>query len=100
DNIKQDMCFLKDYKDYDLCSKPKGLMEVLSERGLWHDRIKLVYKSVCKQRRANCYARTTMANQPNFRAQCRRLEELIISASHEVIFYSKFYCELNYIENF
>ncbi|CAG8678185.1 4208_t:CDS:2 [Cetraspora pellucida] len=74
DNIPQEMCFPKDYDDPDLCS--------------------------CEEGRIDCCAKTTMANQSDFRAQCRKLEEAIILISYKVIFYPKFYCELNYIENF
>lgn len=41
-----------------------------------------------------------MASQPDFVAQRGKLEEAIIVAGHEVIFYPKFHCELNFIENF
>src|SRR5260364_113944 len=94
------MCFPENYENPDLHGKPKGLRQVLSERGLWRDGMKLKCKRRCEQGRTNCCARMTMANQPDFRAQRGRLEEVIISAGHEVIFYPKFHCELNYIENF
>ena len=41
-----------------------------------------------------------MSQQPDFLAQKSRLEEVIITAGHQIIFYLKFHCELNYIENF
>ncbi len=41
-----------------------------------------------------------MSEQPDFLAQKGQLEEVIVVAGHQVIFYPKFYCELNYIENF
>ncbi|CAG8549416.1 9072_t:CDS:1, partial [Cetraspora pellucida] len=99
-NIHQDMCFSENYKDPKLRDKLKGLKEVLCKRGLWHNGMKLVCKRGCKQERTNCCARTTMANQLDFIAQHRKLEEAIIAAGHKVIFYPKFHCELNYLENF
>ncbi|CAG8786562.1 29746_t:CDS:2, partial [Gigaspora margarita] len=41
DNIQQDICFPKNYKDSNLQGKPKGLRKDLSKRGLWRDKMKL-----------------------------------------------------------
>src|SRR6266498_4261515 len=41
-----------------------------------------------------------MSQQPDFLAQKGRLKEVIVAAGHQVIFYPKFHCELNFIENF
>ena len=41
-----------------------------------------------------------MSQQPDFLAQKGRLEDVIVATGHQVIFYPKFHCELNYIENF
>src|SRR4051794_39308471 len=41
-----------------------------------------------------------MSQQPDFLAQKGWLEEVITAAGHQVVFYPKFHCELNYIENF
>ncbi|CAG8778034.1 31646_t:CDS:2, partial [Racocetra persica] len=98
--MRQDMCFPMDYKIPELREEPKGLREILKERKLWHDEMKLKCKGGCEEGSINCYARTAIANQPDFKAQRRKLEETIILAGHEVIFYPKFHCELNYIENF
>ncbi|CAG8794597.1 7365_t:CDS:1, partial [Cetraspora pellucida] len=48
-NIPQDMCFPEDYEDSDLCGKLKGLRQILSERGLWRDGMKLKCKGRCEQ---------------------------------------------------
>ena len=45
-------------------------------------------------------ARKIMSQQPDFLAQKSQLVEVIITAGHQIIFYPKFYCKLNYIENF
>ncbi|CAG8571772.1 10559_t:CDS:2 [Cetraspora pellucida] len=84
------MCFSEDYDNPDLCGKPKGLKQVLSERGLWRDRMRLVCKGGCEEGRIDCCARTTMVNQPDFRTQCGKLEEVIILAGHKR--YARCYC--------
>ena len=98
--IHQDMCFPDDYSIPELRGEPKGLKVILMERGLWFDGMKLKCKNKCEEGKINCCARKTMTNQPDFKAQWGKLEEAIISAGHEVIFYPKFHCELNFIENF
>ncbi|CAG8492388.1 359_t:CDS:2, partial [Cetraspora pellucida] len=86
DNIPQDICFPEDYEDSDLCGKLKGLRQVLSERELWCDEMKLKCKGGCEQELTDCCTRTTMANQLDFRAQHGKIKEMIIFAGHEVIF--------------
>jgi len=39
-----------------------------------------------------------LENQPDFLAQKCIIQEIIESKGHKIIFYSKFHCELNYIE--
>ncbi|CAG8603641.1 4361_t:CDS:2, partial [Dentiscutata heterogama] len=75
----------KDYNDPDLYSKPKGLREVLSKRELWHDKIRLVCKEECKQGKTDYCTRTTIAIQPDFKAQYGKLEEAIIFVDYYVI---------------
>ncbi|CAG8545578.1 11312_t:CDS:2, partial [Scutellospora calospora] len=38
--------------------------------------------------------------EPDFMNQKSLLEEIVEKAGHKIIFYPKFYCELNYIENY
>ena len=73
---------------------------MLSERGLWRAGLHLKCKNGCELEATNCCAVTIMASQPDFIEQKCRLEEVIIAMGHKVIFYPKFHCELNYIENF
>jgi hypothetical protein len=47
-----------------------------------------------------CCTRNVMASQPDFKAQHCLLEELLVERGHLSIFYPKFHCKLNYIENF
>ena len=89
ERIQQDMIFPSDYHIPELCGQPKGLRQVLMERGLWPDKgLKLEE------------ARKIMSEQPDFLEQKGWLEEAIVAAGHQIVFYPKFHCELNYIENF
>ncbi|CAG8796270.1 19210_t:CDS:1, partial [Dentiscutata erythropus] len=74
------MCFSEDYEDFDLCDEPKGLKQVLNERRLWCDGIRLICKGGCEQEKTDCCARTTIINQPDFRAQCGKVKKAIIFA--------------------
>ena len=85
----QDMIFPSDYRIPELREEAKGLRDILRERGLWPEKgLKL------KE------ARELMSQQPDFLAQKGQLEEIIVAAGHQIVFYPKFHCELNYIENF
>jgi len=89
ERFQQDMIFPLDYHIPKLRGQPKGLKQVLTERGLWPDGgLKLEE------------ARKIMSQQPDFLAQKGRMEEVIVAARHKIVFYPKFHCELNYIENF
>ncbi|PKY58471.1 hypothetical protein RhiirA4_293251, partial [Rhizophagus irregularis] len=89
ENIQQDMIFPSDYRISNLRGQPKGLKQVLMERGLWpNEGLKLEE------------ARKIMSQQPDFLAQKGRIKEVIVATGHKVIFYPKFHCELNYIKNF
>ncbi|CAG8837121.1 8961_t:CDS:2, partial [Cetraspora pellucida] len=85
----QDMVFASDYHITELRGEAKGLKEVLKKRGLWPEeglRLK--------------EARELISQQLDFLAQKGQLEEIIVAAGHQIIFYPKFHCELNYIETF
>lgn len=107
--------------------KPKGMKRVLQERGLWRpDLLKQCGRSKkekkprilgfgdrlfqeeiddyeartadrCEFGKDCCHLRILEA-QPDFLQEKSMLENIIIAAGHEVIFYPKFHCELNYIE--
>jgi hypothetical protein len=100
--IVQEMCFPLAHSPL-LYGEPKGLKIVLEEHGLWQPGLRLECKdkknNPCKDGRAYC-VRNVMANQPDFKAQHCLLEELLAKHGHLSIFYPKFHCELNYIENF
>ena len=83
------MIFPLDYHIPELCKQLKGLKQVLKERGLWpNEGLKLEE------------AWRVLSQQSDFLAQKERLKKIIIAAGHQVIFYPKFHCELNFIENF
>ena len=48
----------------------------------------------------DCCALRIPENQPDFLNEKSQLEIEIVKRGHECIFYSKFHCELNYIEYF
>ncbi len=100
--ILQEMCFPPAHPLL-LYGEPKGLKIVLEERGLSQPGLRFECKdqknNPCKDGKACCSC-NVMANQPNFKAQRCLLEELLAKCNHLSIFYLKFHCELNYIENF
>ena len=65
---------------------PKGLKQVLSERGLWHSGLRVES------------ARDLMGLQPDFQEQKSSLADLVERAGHLADFYPKYHCELNFIE--
>ena len=56
------------------------------------------FKCVDTLATALCCCHRILYNQPDFQAQQPELIEFIESRGHKVIFYPKFYCELNFIE--
>ena len=110
--VRQSMTFPDDYEDPALRSQPKGIQQVLEERGLWAstrvdgERMPLKCnnnRGGCAKEgdlRHRCCATSLLANQADFRAQKGRLQEEVELRGHEVIFYPKFHCEANFIERF
>ena len=85
-------------------NEPKGMKQVLMERGLWRNGLSADCK-LCKDKvddinRVDCCARKIISLQPDFLSQKSALEEVILEAGHRCIFYPKFHCELNYIERY
>jgi hypothetical protein len=103
--------------------KPKGMKRVLQERGLWRQGLKKqcgrtkkdksnfeerAFQETMEQYQLrvadrceighDCCALRILESQDDFRHEVSLLETVIKQAGHEVIFYPKFYCELNYIE--
>jgi len=96
------MIFSSDHPKYPY--QPKGIKQILIERGLWCNGLHLEYQ-LCKGKnkvidstRIDCCARRIMSLQPDFLMQKSELETVIEEAGHKCIFYPKFHCELNFIE--
>lgn len=80
----------------------KGMREVLRERGLWKDDLRKICNK-CKKQQTNatdCCATRILNLQADFAAQLPLLHEIVEVSGHEIIFYPKFHCELNFIEQF
>lgn len=114
-NRPQSMVFPEEHPDIPsrLWGKPKGIEQVLRERGLWRTRRSdgLLFclqcpttdgRPSCKEVdvEGGCCARAVMAAEQDFREQKGRLEEELNKLGYEVIFYPKFHCELNFIERY
>ena len=107
----------------ELIGKPKGMKRVLQERGLWRENLKKqcgrqkknksnfedrVFQETMEHYQARvtdrcevgkgCCALRILEAQDDFANEVSLLETLIQQSGHEVIFYPKFHCELNYIE--
>ena len=80
---------------------PKGLKQVLLERGLWIEKL----PKACKAKFAvdlnpECCALHRLGGQPDFKEQELILYEAIAKTRHICDFLPKFHCELAPIENF
>ena len=101
DGSEQPMVFRLDHP---LAGQPKGLKQVLEERGFDVEGLKRKCgnKEVDTTRgpMSTCCALHCMASQPDFRAQKSILEETILQAGHICLFLPKYHCELNPIESY
>ena len=84
--------------DHPLAGQPKGIKIILQERKLWTTNLRLDCRGKCGDT-GSCCGRSVIKNQPDFKAQKGLLEETITAADHLIIFYPKFHCEYNLIEN-
>ncbi|KAA8914313.1 hypothetical protein FN846DRAFT_758996, partial [Sphaerosporella brunnea] len=112
--LPQAMVYPDNYKDVFLRGKTKGLKVVLKERGLWPESGRNPFgnkfllecpttysRSGClPKEEGRCCAKSVMAAQRDFQEQKGWLQEEFEAAHQEVIFYPKFHCELNFIEQF
>ena len=101
---------------FQLRGVPKGLKQVLIERGLWpanntrSDGFAFLTQCPTTGGRlgcnrsepipGGCCARSVMAKEPDFQSQKGQLEEELENKGQLVIFYPKFHCELNFIERY
>ena len=81
-------------------SLPKGMKQVLIERGLWSNGLRMQCKDSCDLDATACCAKRILDLQPDFKAQCSLVQEVIEAAGHLCIVLPKFHCELNFIEFF
>jgi len=102
-NTSQSMIFPSDHPTYP--NQPKGMRQILIERGLWKDGLigdcklcKGKNTKVIDLQRVDCYMRHILSLQPDFLAQRSKLQVEIEKRGHKCIFYPKYHCELNYIE--
>ena len=77
---------------------PKGLQQVLEERGFDIKGLRSKCKPVCPFESQNCCMARLLSQQDDFKNQPSMLETLITSLGHQCIFLPKFHCELNPIE--
>jgi hypothetical protein len=110
----QSMIFPDDHPNRKFAGQPKGIKQVLVERGLWpqsgqrSDGLAFLLdcstadgKPGCSQDLpGGCCARSLLGAQQDFKEQSGRIQEEVEAGGHEVIFYPKFHCELNFIERF
>jgi hypothetical protein len=99
EKIIQPMIFPLDHSDFP--DMPKGIKEVLKERGIETKNLRMECKEPkCVPDATNCCASRILSIQPDFQAQKSLVQEVIEAASHLCIFLPKFHCELNFIEFF
>ena len=83
----------------------KGMEQILHERGLFPTVRFLKAQcgtslSKCPPGQTTCCCRQILYNQDDFKQQKSLLQELYESAGHLCMYYPKFHCELNFIEQY
>ena len=78
--------------------QPKGLQQVLEERGFNVRKLRVKCSPICPWENEDCCMARLLSKQDDFTNQSSMLETLIKDAGHECIFLPKFHCELNPIE--
>jgi len=83
----------------------KGMEQVLRERGLFPTNQFLKAQcgtslSKCAPGQTTCCCRWILYNEEDFRQQKSMLQELYEDAGHLCLYYPKFHCELNFIEQY
>ena len=83
----------------------KGMEQVLRERGCFPtDRFLRAQCGTsllkCAPRQTTCCCRWILYNEEDFRPQKSMLQELYEDAGHLCLYYPKFHCELNFIEQY
>ena len=94
--VNQPMIFPPNHPEFP--DQPKGMRQVLEERNLWRNKLRMQCKENCTSNA--CCAKRILELQPDFKSQKSLVQEVIEAAGHLCIFLPKFHCELNYIEFF
>jgi len=95
--VMQQMNFPANHPEFP--DMPKGMKQVLIERGLWKESLRMHCKN-CPIDATSCCAKRILDLQPDFEEQRSLVQEVIEAAGHLCIFLPKFHCELNFIEFF
>ena len=99
EKIMQEMIFPADHPNNP--DQPKGMKQVLTERGLCQPGLKKECKKPgCDLDAMTCCATHILSLQPDFQEQKSLVQEIIEATGHLCIFLPKFHCELNFIEFF
>jgi hypothetical protein len=103
--VIQKMIFPDNHWEYP--SQPKGMRQILIERGLYHPGLKMQCRKekngsggTCDPASTQCCMKRILDLQPDFQEQQSLIQEVIEDAGHLCIFLPKFHCELNFIEFF
>ena len=95
--VLQSIQFPPDYVNPELAGKPKGIKQILQERGLWKKTYRLDCPK-CPPDKGDCCGRKVLAAERDFHEQKGQLREELEARGQVVIFLPKFHCELNPIE--
>ena len=96
--VQQLMVFPVNHPEFP--DQPKGMKQVLQERGLWINGLLMKCREKCSIGSTTCCAKRILEIQPDFQEQDSLIQEVINAAGHLCIFLPKFHCELNFIEYF
>ena len=95
--VEQEMIFPPDHPSFP--GQPKGMKQVLVERGLWRNGLRMECKEGCDGT-DNCCATVILAHQPDFMEQRSLVQEVMEAAGHMCLILPKFHFELNAIKFF
>ena len=102
----QSMVFGKDEKPFyeidsekDFCGMAKGMKQVLWERGLWTEKMRMKRRGeIGSENTAEMCGLDVMSAQTDFQWECCALARLVADLGHLCLFTPKFHPELNFIE--
>ena len=82
-------------------NKPKGMKQILTERGFFWAGLKMHCKNPnCDPDAMDCCAKQILDLQPDFKEQKSLVHKTIEAARHLCVMLPKYHCELNFIEFF